>query len=156
MEQIKALVWIYKTCLIRTVELVRENLGIIFAPIAYGFVLSAAALLIAPLGFIGGGIFWVGFAGGAGLGPSLFFNVCLMRSTTFPEFSPRVHRLYMGRTYASVHLLDPHEAPGPVRVYNAEWPLALPRSSDPFVRNFQRCTRTHLSGSRVGIGAVVG
>src|SRR5262249_10421995 len=62
----------------------------------------------------------------------------------------------MGRTYASVHLLDPHEAPGPVRVYNAEWPLALPRSSDPFVRNFQRCTRTHLSLSGGGRGAVVG
>ena len=40
-------------------ELVRNNLGIIFAPIAYGLVLSAAAMLLAPLGFIGGMVLWV-------------------------------------------------------------------------------------------------
>ena len=45
MEQVKAIFWIYKTCLIRTVELVRDNLGIIFAPLAYGMLLSAAAML---------------------------------------------------------------------------------------------------------------
>src|SRR5262249_42538088 len=87
MEQIKALVWIYKTCLIRTVELVRENLGIIFAPIAYGFVLSAAALLVAPLGFIGGGDFGWGFGACASSGLYLIENVVRMSKATFQDFT---------------------------------------------------------------------
>ena len=87
MEQIKALVWIYKTCLIRTVELVRENLGIIFAPIAYGFVLSAAALLVAPLGFIGGMILGVVLAACASSGLYLIENVVRMSKATFQDFT---------------------------------------------------------------------
>ena len=87
MEQIKALVWIYKTCLIRTVELVRENLGIIFAPIAYGFVLSAAALLLAPLGFIGGMILGVVLAACASSGLYLIENVVRMSKATLQDFT---------------------------------------------------------------------
>jgi len=87
MEQIKALVWIYKTCLIRTVELVRENLGIIFAPIAYGFVLSAAALLVAPLGFIGGMILGVVLAACASSGLYLIENVVRMSKATLQDFT---------------------------------------------------------------------
>src|SRR5262249_24007556 len=87
MEQIKALVWIYKTCLIRTVELVRENLGIIFAPIAYGIVLSAAALLLAPLGFIGGMILGVVLAACASSGLHLIENVVRMNKATLQDFT---------------------------------------------------------------------
>jgi len=87
MEQIKALVWIYKTCLIRTVELVRENLGIIFAPIAYGFVLSAAALLLAPLGFIGGMVLGVVLAACASAGRYLIENVVRMSKATLQDFT---------------------------------------------------------------------
>ena len=87
MEQIKALVWIYKTCLIRTVELVRENLGIIFAPIAYGFVLSAAALLLAPLGIIGGMVLGVVLAACASSGLYLIENVVRMSKATLQDFT---------------------------------------------------------------------
>ena len=72
MEQIKAILWIYKTALTKTIQLLRDNLGIIFAPIAYGLVLSAAAMLLAPLGFIGGRGVWVVRAAGAGCGLFLF------------------------------------------------------------------------------------
>jgi hypothetical protein len=87
MEQIRALVWIYKTCLIRTVELVRENLGIIFAPIAYGFVLSAAALLLAPLGFIGGLVLGVVLAACASSGLYLIENVVRMSKASLQDFT---------------------------------------------------------------------
>lgn len=87
MEQINALIWIYKTCLIRTVELVRENLGIIFAPIAYGFVLSAAALLLAPLGFIGGLLLGVVLAACASSALYLIENVVRMSKATLQDFT---------------------------------------------------------------------
>jgi len=87
MEQIKALVWIYKTCLMRTVELVRENLGIIFAPIAYGFVLSAAATLLAPLGFIGGLIRGIVWGACASSGLYLIENVVRMNKATLQDFT---------------------------------------------------------------------
>ena len=87
MEQIKALVWIYKTCLIRTVELVRENLGIIFAPLAYGFVLSATASLFAPLGLIGGLIRWIVLAACASSGLHLIENVVRMNKATLQDFT---------------------------------------------------------------------
>src|SRR5262247_4491919 len=104
MEQIKALVWIYKTCLIRTVELVRENLGIIFAPIAYGFVLSAAALLIAPLGFIGGMILGVVLAACASSGLYLIENVVRMSKATFQDFteeSPFHYGTFLSQRFTS-------------------------------------------------------
>ncbi|HSE89891.1 MAG TPA: hypothetical protein VLJ79_27005 [Candidatus Binatia bacterium] len=87
MEQIKAIFWIYKTCLIRTVELVRNNLGIIFAPIAYGVLLSAAAMLLAPLGMIGGIIMGVVLAACASSGLYIIENVVRMNKTTLQDFT---------------------------------------------------------------------
>jgi hypothetical protein len=87
MEQIKAIFWIYKTCLIRTVELVRNNLGIIFAPIAYGVLLSAAAMLLAPLGIIGGIIMGVVLAACASSGLYLIENVVRMGKTSLQDFA---------------------------------------------------------------------
>ena len=87
MEQIKAIFWIYKNCLIRTVELVRGNLGIIFAPIAYGLVLSAAALLLAPLGFIGGMVLGVVLAACASSALYLIENVVRMGKASLQDFT---------------------------------------------------------------------
>src|SRR5512144_2250184 len=87
MEQIKAIFWIYKTCLIRTVELVRDNLGIIFAPIAYSVVLSVAALLLAGLGIVGGILISVVVAACASSGLYLIENVVRMGKATVQDFT---------------------------------------------------------------------
>lgn len=87
MEQIKAIFWIYKTCLIRTVELVRDNLGIIFAPIAYSVVLSVAAMLLAGLGIIGGIVMSVVVAACASSGLYLIENVVRMGKATLQDFT---------------------------------------------------------------------
>jgi hypothetical protein len=87
MEQIKAIFWIYKTCLVRTVELVRDNLGIIFAPLAYGMLLSAAAMLLVPLGIIGGLVMGVVLAACASSGLYLIENVVRMNKATLQDFT---------------------------------------------------------------------
>jgi hypothetical protein len=87
MEQIKAIFWIYKTCLIRTVELIRDNLGIIFAPIAYGLVLSAAAVLVAPLGIIGGIIIGLVLSACASSALYLIENVVRMGKASLQDFT---------------------------------------------------------------------
>jgi hypothetical protein len=87
MEQVKAIFWIYKTCLIRTVGLVRDNLGIIFAPLAYGMLLSAAAMLFAPLGIIGGLIMGIVLAACASSGLHLIENVVRMNKATLQDFT---------------------------------------------------------------------
>jgi len=87
MEQIKAIFWIYKTCLIRTVELVRGNVGIIFAPIAYGVLLSVAAMLVAPLGIIGGIVMGVVLAACASSGLYLIENVVRMGKASLQDFA---------------------------------------------------------------------
>ena len=87
MEQIKAIFWIYKTCLIRTVELARGNLGIIFAPIAYGVLLSVAAMLVAPLGIIGGIAMGVVLAACASSGLYLIENVVRMGKASLQDFA---------------------------------------------------------------------
>jgi hypothetical protein len=87
MEQIKAICWIYKTCLIRTVELVRDNLGIIFAPIVYGILLAVAAMLLSPLGIIGGLIRGIVWAACASSGLYLIENVVRMNKATLQDFT---------------------------------------------------------------------
>src|SRR5262245_56521332 len=87
MEQLKAIFWIYKTCLIRTVELVRDNLGIIFAPLAYGMLLSTAAMLFAPLGIIGGLIMGIVLAACASSGLHLIENVVRLNKATLQDFT---------------------------------------------------------------------
>jgi hypothetical protein len=86
MEQIKAILWIYKTALTKTVQLLRDNLGIIFAPIAYGVVLSVAAILMAPLGFIGGMILGAVLAACASSALYLIENVVRMGKATLQDF----------------------------------------------------------------------
>jgi len=86
MEQIKAIVWIYKTSLVRTLELVRSNLAIILAPIAYGLILSAAAMLAAPFGIIGGFVMGLVLAACASSGLYLIENVVRMGKATPQDF----------------------------------------------------------------------
>jgi hypothetical protein len=95
MEQIKAILWIYKTALTKTIQLLRDNLGIIFAPIAYGLLLSAAAMLLAPLGFIGGMVLWVVRAACASSGLYLIENVVRMSKANLQDFA-RGFTVYLG------------------------------------------------------------
>jgi hypothetical protein len=87
MEQIKALFWIYKTCLVRTVELVGNNLAIIFAPIAYGILLAAAAMLLSPLGIVGAIVMGVVLAACASSGLYLIENIVRMGKASLQDFA---------------------------------------------------------------------
>ena len=61
----------------------------------------------------------------------------------------------MGHTHSSVHLLDPDEAPGPIRLYNPKWSVALSGSSNSLVRHLQRCARADIPGPCVRLGGFV-
>ena len=54
MEIVKATLWIYRISLTRSVELVRENWGVVFAPLAYSIILSVAGAVLVRFGIIGG------------------------------------------------------------------------------------------------------
>jgi hypothetical protein len=105
MEQIEAILWIYKTALTKTVQLLRDNLGIIFAPIAYGVVLSVAAILMAPLGFIGGMILGAVLAACASSALYLIENVVRMGKREVKGLRG-VHS-FIWDILTSVYLLDP-------------------------------------------------
>jgi hypothetical protein len=53
-ETIKALLWIYRTALSRSIELLVRNWAVMFAPLLYSVLLSVAALLLGPFGLVGG------------------------------------------------------------------------------------------------------
>jgi hypothetical protein len=46
--------WLYSTALIRSLECVRKNWVVSFAPLAYGIILSGAGMILWRLGIIGG------------------------------------------------------------------------------------------------------
>ncbi|HEX9878751.1 MAG TPA: hypothetical protein VGB25_00995 [Candidatus Binatia bacterium] len=54
MELVKATLWMYGVALERSLQLLKANWGMIFAPLAYGVILLLATFIIAPLGLIGG------------------------------------------------------------------------------------------------------
>ena len=68
-------------------SLFESNLGIIFAPIAYGIVLSVAAMVLVPLGFIGGMVLGVVFAACASSALYLIENVVRMSKATLQDFA---------------------------------------------------------------------
>jgi len=86
METVKATLWIYRVALKRSVELLAANWGIIFAPLAYSLILSAAAALIAPLGFIGGFIMTAVTAACGSSGLFLIENVVRMGKFGLNDF----------------------------------------------------------------------
>jgi hypothetical protein len=86
METVKATLWIYRVALKRTLELLAANWGIIFAPLAYSLILSAAAALAARLGFIGGFIMTAVSAACASSGLFLVENVVRMGKFDLNDF----------------------------------------------------------------------
>ena len=86
METVKATLWIYRVALRRGVELLAANWGIIFAPLAYSLILSAAAALVAPLGLIGGFIMTAVTVACGSSGLFLIENVVRMGKFDFNDF----------------------------------------------------------------------
>jgi hypothetical protein len=54
MKFVQATLWIYAVALQKSWQCVAKNWVVSFAPLAYGFIMSMAALLALPLGFVGG------------------------------------------------------------------------------------------------------
>lgn len=75
MESIQATLWIYRTSLSRSIELLAANRAIIFAPLAYGAILAIAAVIFSFLGFVGRIIVTVVAAACASSGLYLIENV---------------------------------------------------------------------------------
>lgn len=86
METIQATLWIYRIALRRTVELLAGNWAIIFAPLAYSVILSVAAALLGPLGFIGGIVITAISAACGSSGLYLIENVVRGSKAAFKDF----------------------------------------------------------------------
>lgn len=54
METIQATLWIYRKALVRSAQLVSINWKVIFAPLAYGVILSVSFIIFARLPIVGG------------------------------------------------------------------------------------------------------
>ena len=70
MQILQVTLWIYATALKRSLECVRKNWIVSFAPVVYGIGLSIVGTLVAPLGMIGG--FLYSFASSACASSALF------------------------------------------------------------------------------------
>jgi hypothetical protein len=87
MEIVLATLWIYRVALRRTVELLGANLPVIFAPLGYSLILSAAATLLGPLGFVGGFIMTAVTAACASSALFVIENIVRMGKASFGDFT---------------------------------------------------------------------
>jgi hypothetical protein len=95
MELFKATLWIYKSAFLKTIQLLRKNWGLIFAPLAYSLILSVAALLLGPFWLIGGIVLWIVTAACASSGLYLIENVIRMGRATISDFK-KGFTVYLG------------------------------------------------------------
>ena len=86
METVKATIWIYRNTLKRSAELVRENWGVVFAPLAYSLILSAAGALLLPFGLIGGMLLLLVSDACMSSGLYLIENIVKGRKTSLDDF----------------------------------------------------------------------
>jgi hypothetical protein len=87
MEMLQMTLWMYGTSLKRAWDCVRRNLIVSLAPLAYSLVLSAAAMIALPLGFLGG--FLLGLVSQACISSGLFLvkNMIDSGKTDFNDFA---------------------------------------------------------------------
>jgi hypothetical protein len=104
MESIKALLWIYRTALSRSVELLVRNWGIIFAPLAYSFLLSIATLIFSPFWLIGGMLLTAVAAACASSGLYLLENVVRVGKTNLNDFL-KGFTVYLGEVLTIAFIL---------------------------------------------------
>ena len=86
LESVKAILWIYRTALGRSVELLVGNWGLIFAPLAYSVVLSIATAIFAPFWLVGGIVMTAAAAACASSGLHVIENVVRMGKVDLNDF----------------------------------------------------------------------
>jgi hypothetical protein len=86
MEIVKATIWIYRTTLKRSAELVAENWGVVFAPLAYSIILSVTGVLLVPFGFIGGILLLLISDACMSSGLYMIENIVMGRKTNISDF----------------------------------------------------------------------
>jgi hypothetical protein len=89
MEIVKATIWIYRTTLKRSAELVAENWGVVFAPLAYSIILSVSGVLLVPFGFIGGMLLLLISDACMSSGLYMIENIVMGRKTNISSISGR-------------------------------------------------------------------
>jgi hypothetical protein len=104
MESIKALLWIYRTALSRSAELLVRNWGIIFAPLAYSVLLSLATLIFSPFGLIGGMLLTAVAAACASSGLYLLQNVVRVGKANVNDFL-KGFSVYLGEVLTIAFIL---------------------------------------------------
>jgi hypothetical protein len=103
-ESVKALLWIYRTALSRSVELLSRNWGIIFAPLAYSVLLSIAALIFSPFGFVGGMLLTAVAAACASSGLYLLDNILRVGKSHLDDFT-KGFSVYLGEVLTIAFIL---------------------------------------------------
>lgn len=86
MKLVQATLWIYQTAIHRALEGVRKNWIVSFAPLAYGTALSVVALIVAPLGIIGGLVLALSLQACLSSGLYLIQNIVQMGRTNLDDF----------------------------------------------------------------------
>ncbi|MEE9186351.1 MAG: hypothetical protein V3U81_04990, partial [Candidatus Binatia bacterium] len=86
METVKATIWIYRNTLKRSAELVAKNWGVVFAPLAYSLILSAAGVLLVPFGLIGGMLLLLVSDACMSSGLYLIENIVMSRKASLDDF----------------------------------------------------------------------
>ena len=86
METVKATIWIYRNTLKRSAELIAKNWGVVFAPLAYSLILSAAGVLLVPFGLIGGMLLLLVSDACMSSGLYLIENIVMSRKASLDDF----------------------------------------------------------------------
>jgi hypothetical protein len=86
MKTVQVTLWMYAVALRRSLEAVSKNWIVSFAPLAYGFILSATVSIVAPLGLIGGLILGLVSQACVSSGLYLVENIVGMGKTNFDDF----------------------------------------------------------------------
>jgi hypothetical protein len=86
MKTVQLTLWMYAVALRRSLEAVAKNWIVSFAPFAYGFILSIAVSIVAPLGLIGGILLALASQACLSSGLYLIENIVRMGKTNFDDF----------------------------------------------------------------------
>lgn len=86
MQIFQATLWLYARALKRSLECVRKNWIVSFAPVAYGIILTVVLSLVAPLGIIGGLLFSIASQACASSGLYLIKNMVESGKADFNDF----------------------------------------------------------------------